>query len=110
MTEICTIVAIFTPKPEHQTEVKELLLTVTPRVHQEAGCEFYTLNEDVEGRLIHIEAWSSRDLWQAHMLQPTVRQILSGVEGKLVRDIEVYEMYNLPTGSSGKGALAQAIV
>jgi quinol monooxygenase YgiN len=107
MTEICTVIAIFTPKAEHAAEVKELLLRVTPRVHEEAGCEYYALHQDVDGRLIFVEAWSTRQLWIEHMEEPTVKEILAGVEGKLVRDVEVYELYNLPAGLSGKGSLAQ---
>jgi hypothetical protein len=34
-----------------------------------------------------------------------VIDILAGVEGKLTKDIEVYEMYNIPTGTSGKGSI-----
>ena len=107
MSEICTVIAIFTPKPEHAAEVKELLLRITPLVHEEAGCEFYALHQDVEGRLIFVEAWSTRQLWIEHMEEPTVKEILAGVDGKLVKDVEVFELYNLPTGLTGKGWLAQ---
>lgn len=108
MSNICTVVAIFTPKPEHADSIKEMLLHITPLVHEEVGCEFYTLNEDVEGRLIYVEAWSTRQHWIDHMEEPTVKQILAGVEGKLQKDVEVYELYNVPAGTSGKGSLAQA--
>jgi quinol monooxygenase YgiN len=107
MSEICTVIAIFTPKPEHAAEVKELLLRITPLVHEEAGCEFYALNQDVEGRLIYVEAWTTRELWMEHNDAPTVQEIRAGIEGKLVKDVEVYELYNLPVGSTGKGSLAQ---
>lgn len=106
MAEFCTVVAIFTPKPEFADEIRELLLRITPLVHLEAGCEFYTLNQDVDGRLIYVEAWSTREHWIEHMEQQTVKDILAGVEGKLQREVEVYEMYNLPTGNLGKGSLA----
>ena len=108
MTEICTVVAIFTPKPEFHSEVKELLYKITPLVHDEPGCEFYTMNEDVDGRLIQIEAWTTREHWVEHIKQQTVIDILSGVEGKLTKDVEVFEMYNIPTGTSGKGSLSQS--
>ena len=101
----CTIVAIFTPKPEFRTAVRDLLLRVTPRVHEEPVCEFYTLNEEVTGKLIYLEAWTTRRHWLDHMKEPTVAEILGGVEGKLEREVDVYEMYNLPTGLSGKGTL-----
>ena len=107
MPEICNVIAIFTPKSEYAEEIKALLLRVTPRVHEEAGCEYYALHQDVDGRLIFVEAWSTRQLWIEHMEEPTVKEILAGVEGKLVKDVEVYELYNLPAGVSGKGSLAQ---
>lgn len=107
MTQICTVVAIFTPKPEHYKEIYEMLLRITPVVHEEPGCEFYTMNEDVEGRIIQIEAWTTKQHWVDHIEAPTVKEILSTVEGKLTKDIEVFEMYNVPIGSSGKGSLRQ---
>ncbi|MFM6966000.1 MAG: putative quinol monooxygenase [Rhodoluna sp.] len=109
MTQICNVIAIFTPKSEFSDEVKDLLLRVTPRVHDEAGCEYYALHEDIEGRLIFVEAWSTRQLWIEHMEEPTVKEILSGVEGKLVKDVEVFELYNLPAGVTGKGTLGQGL-
>jgi quinol monooxygenase YgiN len=108
MTNFCTVVAIFTPKPEFKSAVWEVLYKVTPLVHDETGCVFYTMNEDVEGRFVHIEAWATRQDWIDHMEQPTVKEILATVEGKLQREVEVYELYNVPTGNSGKGSLAQA--
>ena len=54
-------------------------------------------------------AWhTTRQHWIDHVEKPTVKEILAGVEGKLERDVEVYELYNVPTGTSGKGSLAQA--
>ena len=106
MTAVCTVVAVFTPLDEYRDEIRDLLFRVTPLVHTEPGCVFYTMNEDVDGRFIHIEAWSTKQHWLNHMEQQTVIDILAGVEGKLARDIEVYEAYNIPTGDSGKGSLA----
>ena len=108
MTNVCTVVAVFTPKPEFYSEVRDLLYRVTPLVHDEPGCEFYTMNEEVEGRLVHIEAWTTKQDWLDHMERQTVIDILSGVEGKLSKEIEVYELYNVPTGHSGKGTLSKS--
>ena len=108
MTEICTVVAVFSPKPEHYKEVHDLLLRITPLVHEEPGCEFYTMNEAVEGIIIQIEAWTTKQHWVDHIEAPTVKEILSTVEGKLLKDIDVFEMYNVPAGNSGKGSLRQS--
>jgi quinol monooxygenase YgiN len=74
----------------------------------EPGCEFYTLNEEVTGKLIYIEAWTTQQHWLDHMEEPTVAEIFSGVADKLEHEVEVYEMYNLPTGVSGKGTLGSS--
>ena len=108
-TSQCIVVAVFTPMDEHRDAIRELLARVTPIVHDEPGCEFYTMNEDVEGRFVHIEAWTTRQHWVEHIAKPSVKEILAGVEGKLTRDVEVYEMYNVPTGDSGKGSLAASV-
>lgn len=108
MTDICTVVAVFTPKPQFRDEVRDLLFRVTPLVHDEPGCELYTMNETPDGQFIHIEAWTTKQHWIDHMELQTVKDILAGVEGKLVHDVEVFEAYNVPTGTSGKGSLAQA--
>lgn len=100
--------AVFTPLDEYREDIRELLVRVTPTVHDEPGCEFYTMNEDVDGRFVHIEAWTTRQHWVDHMDKPSVKEILAGVKGKLAREIEVYEMYNVPTGDSGKGSLGRS--
>lgn len=105
-SQTCVVVAIFTPKPEFRDDIRQLLYRITPLVHDEPGCEYYTMNEEVNGKFIHIEAWTTKQHWLDHIEKPTVVEILAGVEGKLERDVEVFEMYNVPTGTSGKGTLA----
>ena len=101
----CNVVAIFTPKSEHRDEIRSLLLRITPIVHDEPGCELYAMHEDVEGRFIFVETWTTRDDWTDHVDRQTVKDILTGVEGKLIGEIQVFEMHHLSTGSSGKGSL-----
>jgi quinol monooxygenase YgiN len=109
VTEVCAVIAIFTPKPERLGEIEDLLARISPLVHEEAGCDFYALHQDVEGRLTFVEAWATRRLWIEHMQEPTVKEILAGVEGKLVKEVEVYGLYNLPTGLTVKGVLAAGV-
>jgi quinol monooxygenase YgiN len=89
----CTVVATFTPKPENLIEVKELLLDVAKDVRLEMGCIFYDLYEEVSGKLLFIEAWESRELWQIHNDAPTVARILEFIDGKLSEPVLVQEMY-----------------
>ena len=89
----CIVVATFTPNPANLIEVKELLLDVAKDVRLELGCLYYDLHEEVSGKLIFIEAWESRDLWQIHNDAPTVARILEFIDGKLLEPVMVQEMY-----------------
>lgn len=106
MSKSCVVLASFHPRPECFDEVRQLLLDVIPDVHQEPGCELFALHEEVEGLLILIEKWSTRELWQSHLGLDTVKRIQAGVAGKLVSDVVVNELYGVPVGEPHKGALA----
>jgi quinol monooxygenase YgiN len=90
---ICTVTAIFEPKPEFRDEIKQLLLEQAALVRQEPGCEYYDLYDHVNGNLVFIEAWSTREDWMIHNYAPTVAAIDEGVEGKLLSPVLVSELY-----------------
>ncbi|MEY3845741.1 MAG: hypothetical protein RJA66_8 [Actinomycetota bacterium] len=90
----CQVVAIFQPKPEFSDEVRSLLAEVAVEVRTEEGCVFYDLFQEIDGRLWFIEAWTSRELWQAHNDAPSVARITAGIEGKLLVPVSVHEMYS----------------
>lgn len=101
----CIIVAIFRPMPEHYDEVLAVLAEVTPDVHKESGCELYAIHEEVEGKIVFVEKWTTREQWQVHLTLDTVARIKAGVAGKTLQDVEVLEMYGLPVGEATKDAL-----
>jgi len=90
---ICTVVATFQPKPEFRDEVRALLLEQAKLVQLEDGCEYYDLYDQVNGNLVFVEAWSSREAWMVHNDAPTVKTIRSFTEGKLDSPILVQELY-----------------
>lgn len=47
-----------------------------------------------------------RQHWIEQMKQPFVAKILAGVEAKPAREVEIFELYNIPTGESGKCSIA----
>jgi len=89
----CTVVATFSPNPQHLAEVRELLLEVAKDVRLEPGCLFYDLYDEVTGKLLFIEAWESRELWQIHNDAPTVARILAFIDGRLSAPVLIQEMY-----------------
>lgn len=90
---ICTVTAIFEPKPEYRDEIRKLLLEQAVIVRTERGCEYYDLYDDVNGNLVFIEAWTTRELWEIHNQAATVKAIMAGVEGKLSSPVVVSELY-----------------
>lgn len=90
---ICTVVATFEPKPEFLQEVRTLLLEQAEIVKGEPGCEYYDLYDQVNGNLVFVEAWSTRELWMIHNDAATVSAINAGVEGKLQKPVSVQELY-----------------
>ena len=90
---ICTVVATFEPKPEFRDEIRALLLEQAAIVRGEPGCEYYDLYDQVNGNLVFVEAWSSREYWMKHNDAPTVQAINNGVAGKLIKPVAVQELY-----------------
>ena len=90
---ICTVLATFEPKPEFRDEIRALLLEQAAIVRSEPGCEYYDLYDQVNGNLVFVEAWSTRELWMIHNDAPTVATINSGIEGKLFTPVSVQELY-----------------
>ena len=101
----CIILAVITPKPGHKDDVIKVLSEVIPDVHKEPGCELYAMHEDTDGRIVFVEAWTTRELWQQHMEFDTVARIRSGLEGLLEVPVELIEAYGVPVGGA-KGVLS----
>ena len=56
------VVATISPKSEHADEVRQAVLDTVPRVHEEPGCERYSLHQgrDFLYRLVKIYAMPAR--------------------------------------------------
>jgi len=89
----CVVVATFIVKPEFRDEVRALLLHEQEGVLTEPGCLTYALHDDVNGDLVFVESWQSRDLWMIHNAAPSVARIMAGTEGKMVEPVRVQELY-----------------
>ncbi|MFG0252571.1 MAG: putative quinol monooxygenase [Phycisphaerales bacterium JB038] len=88
-----TIVANITAKPDTIELVKAELLKLIDRTRAEAGCLQYDLHQDNEDptQFLFFENWESRDLWQAHMGAPHLKDYLAATEGA-VAEFTVHEM------------------
>jgi quinol monooxygenase YgiN len=89
----CVVIATFKVKPEFREEVRTMLLAEQEGVLTEDGCETYALHDDVNGDLVFVESWTTRELWMIHNDAPSVARILAGIEGKMVEPVRVQELY-----------------
>jgi len=104
MTQPCIVVATFRPVEGKTKELLALLESVIPQVHEEEGCELYSLHLEVGGKLFMIEKWTTRELWQRHNDAPSVATIRASLPGLILGDVMVEEMYGHPVGDKLKGS------
>jgi hypothetical protein len=57
------VVATISPKPEHADEVRQAVLETVPQVHEEPGCERYSLHQGRDGALVMVEKWRAPRRW-----------------------------------------------
>jgi quinol monooxygenase YgiN len=105
MSKPCIVIAIFTPKTGESESVLQVLSNTIASVHEEDGCELYALHEDVDGRFVLIEKWTTREAWRVHVGLPSVAKLRRDLTGLLERDIEVLEMYGHGVGTEEQGTL-----
>ena len=65
------VVATMTAKPESVDAVRDACKKAIEAVHQEPGCELYSLHE-ADGTFIFVEQWADADALTAHSNAPAV--------------------------------------
>lgn len=57
-----TVVAFLYPQPDKRDEVRAALVETIPLVHEEPGCNLYSLHETPD-RFVFVESWASPRRW-----------------------------------------------
>jgi len=88
-----TIVANIIAKADNINLVKSELEKVIDITRAEQGCINYDLHQDNENpaHFLFFENWASRELWQAHMDAPHLKDYLAATDGA-VESFTVNEM------------------
>jgi quinol monooxygenase YgiN len=73
-------------------------------VHEEAGCELYSLHEDGQ-RLVMVERWESAEALDTHSNGEVLRDAGRAMAGKLEGKVDVRTLSAVPAGDATKGAL-----
>jgi quinol monooxygenase YgiN len=98
------VVATIRPLPEHRDEVIAALAETVGLVHEEDGCELYTLNVAPD-RLIMVEKWASAEALEVHGKAANLAALNPKLKGKVEGRPEVIVLEQHPAGDAAKGAL-----
>jgi quinol monooxygenase YgiN len=98
------VVATIVPLAEYRDEVILAFKETIEQVHQEDGCELYSLNEAPD-RLIMIEKWASPEALAAHSKGASLAALNPKLAGKVAAVPEVVVLQHVPAGDPVKGTL-----
>jgi quinol monooxygenase YgiN len=100
------VVATLTPKPESVDTVRDILKKTVPAVHDEPGCELYTLHES-NGTFIFVEVWADADALQTHSTAPAATGMFKEVGEHLAEAPDIKVAQPIPAGDPAKGQLTR---
>lgn len=98
------VVATLTPRPDAIDAVREALQAAVPKVHEEPGCELYSLHE-ADGSFVMVEKWADADAMKAHGTAEPLATLGAALAGKLAAAPDIRRLTPLPAGDAGKGAV-----
>lgn len=99
------VTAIFTPVEGAHDRVVDALSASIPAVHEEAGCNLYTIHDSPTGTIVMIEKWQNAELLDEHGSGDAVRALNARLDGLLATPVEVTRLVAIPTGRPEKGLL-----
>ena len=98
------VVAVITPLDGHRQNVMDAFALVSPRVHDEAGCELYALHHDAE-TVVMIERWTTADDLAAHAAGAPIGQLNALLADHVTGASVVSVLENVPLGDPVKGTV-----
>jgi len=98
------IVATVTPKPGRRDAVRAALLAAVPAVHEEPGCERYSVQEDEQG-FVFVERWASEEAMDVHGKGANFTSMMAAISDDLAGPLGVRVLSPLPAGDPAKGEL-----
>lgn len=98
------VVASFTAKPESLDAVRAACTTAIEAVHDEPGCELYSLHQTGD-TFVFIEQWADADALKVHGGAPAVGALFAAIGEHLAGAPDVKMLTPLPAGDPAKGQL-----
>ncbi|OMC11274.1 antibiotic biosynthesis monooxygenase [Mycolicibacter heraklionensis] len=98
------VVATFAVKPESVETVREICTKAVAQVHEEPGCQLYSLHE-ADGSFVFIEQWADHEALKAHSTSPASGELFGSLGEHLAGAPEIKLLNAVPAGDPAKGQL-----
>ncbi|MEB3030877.1 putative quinol monooxygenase [[Mycobacterium] nativiensis] len=98
------VIATFTVKPESVEAVREICSKAVPQVHEEPGCQLYSLHE-ADNAFVFVEQWADPEALKAHSAAPSVAELFGSLSEHLAAPPDIKMLQPVPAGDTAKGLL-----
>ena len=98
------VVASFTAKPESVDAVRASCKKAIEAVHDEPGCQLYSLHE-ANGTFVFVEQWADTDTLQAHSTTPAIGTLFGEIGEHLDGAPDIKMLTPIVAGDPAKGQL-----
>jgi quinol monooxygenase YgiN len=98
------VVATMKAKPESVDAVREACTNAVAAVHEEPGCQLYSLHE-ADGTFVFVEQWADADALKAHSTAPAIGTLFGSIGELLDGAPDIKMLQPVVAGDPGKGQL-----
>jgi quinol monooxygenase YgiN len=98
------VVATMVAKPESVDTVRDACTKAIESVHDEPGCELYSLHE-ADGTFVFVEQWADADALKAHSTAPAIGALFGAVGEHLDGAPDIKMLTPVVAGDPTKGQL-----
>jgi quinol monooxygenase YgiN len=98
------VVATLTVKPESVDTVRDILTDTVAEVHEEPGCQLYSLQQSGE-TFVFVEQWADPEALKTHSTAPAVGKMFTAVGEHLVGAPDIKMLQPIPAGDPDKGQI-----
>ena len=98
------VVATMKAKPESVDAVRDACTQAIEVVHNEPGCELYSLHE-ADGTFVFVEQWADADALKTHSAAPAVATLFGTVGEHLQSPPDIKMLAPVVAGDPAKGQL-----
>lgn len=98
------VVATMTVKPESVDAVREILTRAVKDVHDEPGCQLYSLHESGD-TFVFVEQWADADALRTHSTAPAATAMFKDASDHLAGAPDIKMLTPVVAGDPDKGQL-----